>query len=329
MSFVSFLQEKKSSSLRRKEIVPLRNRPLSDHDVHNVLDHNDLAYRLAFEERLNIRRSLCGSLDRSLVGVRGQRDAAAHLAVDLHAVLHGGCDQRALVADGPLAVVQLFGIAERLVHLLGNVRRKGAEELEQRVQLVLCDAALCVNVVHKAHHRGDRRVELHALDVLRNLFDAGVEARAQLGVRVALALDHVRKPPYAIQELPAALRSLGIPRDRLVERAHEHDVQAERVRAVDRDVIVRIDHVAARFRHFLAVRAEHHAVARPLHVRFGRRDKAAVIQELMPEARVEQVQRCVLHAAVVPIYGQPVFQFVIVRKRLVVVRVALAQEIPA
>ena len=56
---------------------------------------------------------------------------------------------------------------------------------------------------------------------------------------------------------------------------------------------------------------------------------ADVVQELMPEAAVEQVERGVLHAAVVPVYRTPVFLSVLADKLVVIVWVHIAQEVPA
>ena len=53
------------------------------------------------------------------------------------------------------------------------------------------------------------------------------------------------------------------------------------------------------------------------------------MQEQVPEPAVEQVQGSVLHAAVVPVHRHPVFQRLGRSQRLVVVRIAVAQEIPA
>ena len=53
------------------------------------------------------------------------------------------------------------------------------------------------------------------------------------------------------------------------------------------------------------------------------------MQKQVPEAAVEQVQRGVLHAAVVPVHGHEVVQRLLAGERLVVMRVAVAQEVPA
>ena len=60
----------------------------------------------------------------------------------------------------------------------------------------------------------------------------------------------------------------------------------------------------------------------------GRHD-ADVIQKLVPEAAVEQVERGVLHAAVVPVDWAPVVQCLLGGERFVIVRIHIAQEIPA
>ena len=55
---------------------------------------------------------------------------------------------------------------------------------------------------------------------------------------------------------------------------------------------------------------------------------ADVVQELVPEPAVQQMQRGVLHAAVVPVHRAPVFQRLPAGQRVVVVRVHIAQEVP-
>ena len=69
-------------------------------------------------------------------------------------------------------------------------------------------------------------------------------------------------------------------------------------------------------------------MARALRIRLGRRHLADVVEEFMPEAAVKQMQRRMLHAAVVPVDGEPVVERFLARERLVVVRVRIAQEIP-
>ncbi len=53
------------------------------------------------------------------------------------------------------------------------------------------------------------------------------------------------------------------------------------------------------------------------------------MQEQVPETAVQQVQRGVLHAAVVPVHRHPVVKRFLGGKGLVVVRIAIPEEIPA
>jgi len=70
-------------------------------------------------------------------------------------------------------------------------------------------------------------------------------------------------------------------------------------------------------------------VARALLIRFLCRHDADVVEELVPEPGVQQMQRRVFHAAVVPVDGRPVVERFLGRERLVVVRIHVAQIVPA
>ncbi len=69
--------------------------------------------------------------------------------------------------------------------------------------------------------------------------------------------------------------------------------------------VVGVDHVAAGLGHLLAALAQDHAVAGALGVGLLGGHHADVVQELVPEAGVQQVQGGVLHAAVVPVHRGP------------------------
>ena len=69
-------------------------------------------------------------------------------------------------------------------------------------------------------------------------------------------------------------------------------------------------------------------MARTLGIGFLRRHDADIIEELVPEAAVEQMERRVLHAAVVPVDRAPVAQGLGRGKGLVVVRIHIAQIVP-
>ena len=83
----------------------------------------------------------------------------------------------------------------------------------------------------------------------------------------------------------------------VLQRAHEHLVKPERIRAVFHQHVVGIHHVAARLGHLLSVLAENQALIDELEKRFRRGDVAEIEQNLVPEPRVKQMQHGVFRAA--------------------------------
>ena len=69
-------------------------------------------------------------------------------------------------------------------------------------------------------------------------------------------------------------------------------------------------------------------MARALGIGLLRVDNADVVEELVPEAGVEKVQRGVLHAAVIPVHRAPVLLRLVRDRLMVVVRIHIAQEVP-
>ena len=118
------------------------------------------------------------------------------------------------------------------------------------------------------------------------------------------------------------------PHGHLVKRPDKHFIQTERIGAIGGDNIVRIDHIAARLRHLLAVFSQNHSVRRPALIRFLGRHQSQIIQKLMPETGIQQVQRGMLHSSVVPINIHPVIKRFLGGKFFAVVRIAITQEIP-
>ena len=72
-------------------------------------------------------------------------------------------------------------------------------------------------------------------------------------------------------------------------------------------MVVGVHDVAATLRHLLVVLAENHALVDELLKRLGHADDAAVVEHLVPEARVEKVEHGVLGAADVQIDRHPGF----------------------
>ena len=146
---------------------------------------------------------------------------------------------------------------------------------------------------------------------------------------VAVAIHrNLLKIPNAVKEPLTALDGSGIPGGRLLKIADEHLIKPHGIRAVFIDNIVRVYNVSAGFAHLLAVFTQNHAVARALLVGLLSGHHTDIIKEFMPEAAVEQVERGMFHAAVIPIHRRPVFKRFLGGKRFIIMRIAIAQEIP-
>ena len=122
-------------------------------------------------------------------------------------------------------------------------------------------------------------------------------------LELSLALLVHEQAPHAAQEAIDPFHALGVPGLHHLQRAHEHLVEPERIGAILDEDVVRVDDVAARLGHLLAVLAEDQALVDELEERLWRRDVAEVEQHLVPEAGVEQVQHGVLGAADVQIHA--------------------------
>ena len=107
--------------------------------------------------------------------------------------------------------------------------------------------------------------------------------------------------PDAAEKTINAFDAFGVPGLHHLQRAHEHFVKAKCVRAVFCQDVIRVDDVAARLGHLLAVFAEDQSLVDEFEKRLRRRDVAEIEQNLVPETRVEQVQHGVLGAADVEI----------------------------
>ena len=168
--------------------------------------------------------------------------------------------------------------------------------------------------VRADHHLRDGGVEAEVLDVFADFFDRGVDdfcerlfhrhvlhGGAALPLAGLVFLHH--ETPHAGEETEHALDAAHAPRLRGFERAHEHLVKPQRVGAVFLDDVVGVHDVAARLAHLHAVLAEDEALVDEFLKWLGRADVAEVEQDLVPEARVEQVQHGVLGAADVEVHA--------------------------
>ena len=99
--------------------------------------------------------------------------------------------------------------------------------------------------------------------------------------------------------------------------------------AVSGDHLLRRDDVALRLAHDLAIRVEHHALAQQVGERLVEVEQPHVAHHLREEAAVQQVQDGVLDAADVLVDRHPAVRARRIERRGVVVRIGVAQVVPA
>ena len=137
----------------------------------------------------------------------------------------------------------------------------------------------------------------------------------------------IHQAPHAHEKPEAALEPGIAPFDFLLGRRHEHHIQPQRVGAVLADHVVGIDDVALPLGHDVAV-LQHHALREQARERLVEVHQADVAQHAREEARIQQVQNRVLHAAAVEIDRHPVRRLHRVERRFLVHRIAEAEEVP-
>ena len=175
------------------------------------------------------------------------------------------------------------------------------------------------------------------------------------GRNLRLVRDLIHKVPATVQETLAALHGLVGPGGCLLKVADEHDIQAHGVGAISLDDIIRINHIAQGLAHLhsralrlgavlltqslflrlggdiayiVGILAQDHAVAGALGIRLLGVDHADIIEELVPKTGIEQVQRGVLHAAVVPIHRAPILLSLFADQLAIIMGIHVAQEVP-
>ena len=193
-----------------------------------------------------------GGLQGGRVGVGGDRDDRAHLAVDLHRHLDPVLDQQRRVDLRELLPGQRLLVAQPGPQLLGGVRGQRRQHQRQRLGHRPRRAAVRVGLgdgVVQLGDPGDRGVEPQRLVALAHRGDGPVQQPVQL--QRHLDVGHVRlagllvqhHPPDPLQQPVRPDDRLGVPRPGLVQRAGEHLEQPERVGAVGGHELVRGDHV--------------------------------------------------------------------------------------
>ena len=201
--------------------------------------------------------------------------------------------------------------------------------------------------VNAFHHLGNGSVKPKFLDVLPNFLDRSVHDLEEgglpgivaefvpMGPLAFLSDDHGDSPDLG-KEARDPLDALRIPRLYLLERAHEHLVEPECIRAILCYHVIRINDVAERLGHLAAIFSHDEALINEFLKWLGSIEMPKVIQDLMPETSVKQMQHGMLGTANVEVdsscmarASKPVVSGLRRNKSLAICWVAVAQVIPA
>ena len=195
--------------------------------------------------------------------------------------------------------------------------------------------------IDEFHDGRDGGVELATIEVLGALGDGAVTLAIELHrdlVERGLVEGHVgvagldelpNDTPGALDEAVGALDGLGIPVEVLLGRGDKQDRQTHGVGAVGLDDRARGHDIALGLGHGVAVLVLDHALAQQVGEGLVHTQQTQVAQCLGKEAAVEQVQNGVLDATDVVIDGHPAVGSLAGEGQLGVVRIGIAQVIPA
>ena len=170
-------------------------------------------------------------------GVGGDRDVAAHLAVDLHRVLDGVVDEQRRVGLGERLVGDRLVVAEAAPQLLADVRGERRHHQHQRlghlaasrrrpslVRWLLSSISLAIAVLKRSASISARTASIVRCSRGGSRRRPASSATAPLA---GLLVDEVA--PQPLQEAVHPDDVAGLPRARRVERAGRHQVQPQRV----------------------------------------------------------------------------------------------------
>ena len=158
------------------------------------------------------------------------------------------------------------------------------------------------------------------------MFEGG--GRRHHGIREPVFFTH-HEPPYPFEEPRDSLYTPRAPRLHCLQRPHEHFIEPHRIGPELVHDLVGIHDVAAGLRHLLVIFPKHNPLMHQFLERLRSTDRPDVVQNLVPKARIEQMQHGMFAAADIEIHRHPVpFQCRIDELPLIL-RVDKSQVIPA
>ena len=174
------------------------------------------------------------------------------------------------------------------------MRGKGAEELQEGEEKILGDFLGGSVGIGALHHRADSGVETKRIYRLLDTFDRLVRHLSQViiltfndfAAELPLSFGVLRTSdaPDFGKKAVDAFNTFHSPGFILIERAHEHFVEAERVRAVVLYHIIWIHHIAERLGHLLTVLTHNESWRKIFFKGFLGLQVTKIVENLVPEA---------------------------------------------
>ena len=217
------------------------------------------------------------------------------------------------------------------MQFLAQMRSERVEKLQEVQHVFLVDLLVFVTFIDEDHHLGDRGVEIQRIDILADFLDSLVVDDVQGTIVLIDELGaFCDQTPYTVEPLAGAGQRFRVPRFGIFERSHEHFIAAQGIRAVGLNDIVGIDdEFRITLAHLDAVGTQDHALVNELLERFLHGNDPLNVEVVVPHTAVKQMTDRVFRTADIKVDRHPVSDQFLVREFLIVMRIDIAQEVPA
>src|SRR2546426_5728082 len=332
------------SCVRASQPLPSRH-----HQVHQFVWHHDPLHH-SFAVHVGRYTRILQGPPGNLFFRKPRRHAhsPAHPPVDLHHNLDFFFARQLRIELRPVHTRQPFAVPEHLPQFLRKIRSHRRHHQRQPLQPFLHPLGphvmsfRRVHLVRQFHDLRDGRVEMPArLKIIchspQRLMRLAQQRLLFFGRRgnVEFPALHAAQPlavtihqtEHLVHKPPAPFDALLAPLQVFLRRRREQRVQPPRVRAILFRHVHRAHQVAARLGHRHSALL-HHALREQPSRGLAVRNHSQVAHHLAPEPRIQQVQYGVRDTPDVLVNRKPVANLRRIVRRLVVVRVAVAAEIP-
>lgn len=344
-----------------------RGRALEDDVDEASRDNDDFAGGFAFEKGEDLLIVASEVFEGSGIDIVRDVHFGAEFPIDLDDDGDGFIDNKGGIVGGPRFIGEGVCMTEKVPYLFGDVGTDGGEKQGESFDQIERESVVLVASVGEFHEGGDGGVEFEGFDIFADFFDGFVEELLEFGRGVGVVgvvLEGAffdKEPPDTGEKAEDALHPLVTPRFVLIEGTHKHLVSAHGVGTVVCDHIVGVHDVVAGLGHLfdlgvegfvsvageplavffggffggkvlaclvLVAIGEDHALVKELLERLFGGDEAAIEEDFVPKARIEEVKDGVFSAADVEVDRHPIAFFFGGKGEFGVVGVEITEVIP-